>query len=330
MKIKNYDIVILLSTLLIFSVGIGFLYSAKNNNQTPKSKTIKTQVETGLVSTIPEPPKAPPAPYATKQEEAPSKIEHVFTLEEIFDYIIDWAKAASDDSIIEFLEEECPKDKIVEVIQKIVDEHISDLSRKGVLNIIFSLAKHFKDDKNIQDQLFNVLIKNDSLALKKPPILVVAVQTKHKDLIPDLLNFAKRNLEKVKTKEMDKKALLYAAKNDIPEYLESLHENIEKITADMASELLFELVKANKSGKSIPFLVKIGADINYHDDKTNLTILMHAIKNQNLDLIKKIVEAGADVKKPSKDKKIGYPLQLARELGNLEIEMYLREKGARD
>jgi len=331
MKIKNYDIVILLSILLTFSLGIGFLYSIKNSKDNTTKETrdkVETQVEP--TSTVGEAKKAPSAPSDLDKKKEKNHIykKEDFTIEEIFNYIIDWAKAASDNSIIKFLKAECPKDKIVEIVKKIVKE--TELSRDNKLNIIFSMAEHFKDDKNIKDKLFNVIIEDDILAIQEPPVLVVAVQTKHEALIPDLLDFGKRNIEKVKANQMDKKALHYAAKNDIPEYLEGLHRNIEKIPADMASKLLLELVKANKPGNSIPFLVKIGANINYYDDKNNLTILMHAIKNKNLDLVKTICEAGADVEKPSKDKAIGYPLQLAREVSDLAIEMYLQDQGARD
>jgi len=52
--------------------------------------------------------------------------------------------------------------------------------------------------------------------------------------------------------------------------------------------------------------------------------------NKNLDTVKALVNAGANVAKPSQDKAIGYPLQVARELDQVQIDLFLRSKGAKD
>ena len=324
MKITNYYIVILLGILLLFSFGVGILYSVRTKESSEKKeKTAK------ITSTVPDPVTMPEPPSEIIVQEDPKQTEEPFSVEEILAYVIDWAKAKADDAIIEFLKEECPKTKIAEIVSRIIEEKISEISREGELHILLELANHFKDDKAVQNRLFDILLNDKTLTHQEPPLLTIAVKKGQQAIIPDLIAWNQKNIEKIIT-DLGKEALLYSAKNDDTKDLKMLHNNGVKITEEMASKLLLELVKANKTSQALPFLIEQNANPDYYDNNTDLTLLMHAIKNENIEMVRDLITFGADIRKGSKDKKIGYPLQIAREVGNLDIELLLREKGAKD
>jgi len=319
MKIENYDIIILLSFLLIFSFSIGWLYSKKGNNAKKKETT----------STIIEIKEIPPAPSEEKDKKEvvlPPK-EEKLTFDEINSNIQKMIIFNAINNLIAFLKQACPQEMVVDIVKKIIQK--PELKKKDKLHILLALALHHKDKADIKLQLLEEMTKDRSLLQDEVPILILSINKKLDTLIPHLINWNQTKEEK-KQLDLEKEALLYAAKNDDLKALQSLKTQSIPITKKDASELLWTLVKSNGETTSVAFLKALGADLDYTDPKTKMTPLIQAIKNKNLKAVKQLVTHGADVEKPSENKNIGYPLQIAREIERLDIERFLREKGARD
>jgi len=332
-KIKNHDIAILLFSLLVFSLGVGWIYSKSNTKVEPKKKeqAIKTMVKDA--PEIPEPPKE----IKHKESDIPKK-EKLLTIDEMLEYVKEWATESGVPTIIEFLKTTCPKDKVVQMIQKIIKKYAQELTRENKVKLILSLAHFYKKDKAIQHKLFELLSAEKTIEQGDVPLIFIAAQLEETEVLPAMVDWYKS--QKNRKLDLEKRTFDYAAKHDYVDALKKLQEKLKIIDPAYATQLLWILVQANTGTKSIKFLRKLGADVDYQDPKTKFTLLIKAIKNKNLDTVKELVEPvtikpglkklGANVNKASENKAIGYPVQNAREIGRTDIEMFLRSKGATD
>jgi len=275
---------------------------------------------------IPMPP--PPKEIKFKKTDVPKKKIYLKE-EDLLEYIHELGTAAGLKNIIKILKEECPKDKIAAILEKFITKKDYDFTRKQKLKTILALGKYYKNNKKIQKQIFDIIAKHKDIEKGPVPLLFLTVEVGQRNIIPDLITWYKGQA-KPELKELAKQTLEYAAKNDYHIALKKLHESGAKIDKKYATKLLWVLIKSNAGAKSIEFLHSLGANLDSYDSKSKYTILIQAIKNKNTKIIKELVRLGADVKKPSQDKKIGYPLQITRELDLLDVEALLRSKGARD
>jgi len=307
----------------------------KSIKQRPKTKSKpKTQPK----ATTTKPPATTPQKSSIKKTE--KKITKVkkeistaaqndkpLTITDMKKYIKDIALAGGEKAISTFLKELCPPDTIIKMIKQLNTKAFQALERREKLYIIFSLAQHYKTNNKIKERMFKIITKTKSLAKGEIPILILAIKNKTNAPIKNIIEWDRKRTDDKKSK-LEKEALDYAAKKDDLESLKILKQNGAEISPKKASKLIWLLVKENEGSKSIPFLVKNGGDINYENE--GYTPLLRAIKNNNLETVKKLIELKADIKKSSKNKAIGSPLQKAREIGNIEIEMLLRKYGAKD
>ncbi len=98
-----------------------------------------------------------------------------------------------------------------------------------------------------------------------------------------------------------------------------------KNTKEVISKAFFESVGTKNNNKMVNYLISLGVDVNYIDDKTGKNILIKAIESNDIKLVKLIVSKGGNVNFISK---YGYtPLMAA--INNLEITKYLIENKAR-
>jgi len=338
MKIrKKYDIAILLFSLLLFSLGIGWIHSKPDNTKKPAKKLVKKKIKT----TVPEPQKAPEPPPSILPQAQNSRDNQTdkkeMTVKEILDYLDEMEQAKGIVPIVEALKELCPKENILEVMEKFIEENKLHLNREQKLHVIISLGEYYKKNIELQQKIFDIIAKHKDIESGEIPLLFLMIEIGKRNVIPDVLAWYQVR-KRPETKLLAKKTLEYAAKNDFDKALKKLHEIIKedktedsiKIDKAYATKLLWLVVKNNKGSKSIEFLKSLGADLDNYDETEKITILIQAIRNKNIDTIKELIRLGADVKKASKDKSIGYPLQVARELGQVNIEAILRAKGAKD
>ena len=302
-----------------------------------KEKKEETKKETVPKTTVPEPKKLPEPPkeITFKKSDIPKKAIDL-TTEGMLEYLDEWGKARALTSITDFLKEKCPKDKVANILKTVIEKY--NFAREQKLKLILVLEQHYKKDKKIQKQIFDLIAQDKDIEEGEIPLLFLAVEIGERETIPDIVEWYKGQ-KRPKVRDLAKQTLEYAAKHDYDEALKKLHEKGAKIDKDYATKLLWILIKSNAGFKSIEFLKKRGADLNSHDPKSKYTILIQAIKNKNIKVVKKLIDiiekdTEQAIKKfvnaPSKDKKIGYPLQNARELKLIKLEAFLREKGAKD
>lgn len=345
---KNKDISILLYALLLFSFGIGWVYS-KNTRETGNENTqVTTEVITQETKSqdaqkTPEEPKQaenkitipttpePPAEIVVDTEKAAKDEE--LTAQEILIYSKELIRSKSINNLVALIKDKCPENIVVSTVDQIITINKEELSRYEKLKIILSVGKYYETNKQIQRQLFDLIIKNKNLETGKTPLLFAAIEIKEKEVIPALLEWYK-NSGRPETKDLAMDTLEYAAKNDYGLAIKSLQENSpRKIEPEHATKLLWLNLKANKTGvhsRSIEVLKAFGADLNSQDPKTQFTPLIQAVINKNLEAVQQLVKFGASPTLGSSDKSVGFPLQFAREYKQLDIENFLRSKGARD
>jgi len=349
-QIKNKNIFILFFSLLIVSLATSWIYSittiskkalekkekiqeaenTKNESKEAVTTLVTKSIKETGENTVPKPQKtpAPPPPRDTSKDASQENLKKIKP-EEILEYIHELGKAVGLSAVVTFLKEECPKEKITEIIKTFINKNDYEFTREQKLKTILELGKHYKKDKVIQKQIFDIIAEHKNIEEGIVPLLFLTVEIGQQDIIPDLLAWYKGQ-KRPQVKKLAKQTLQYAAKNDYDIALKKLHQSGVTIDKTHATELLWDLVKADAGAKSIKFLKSLGADLDAYDPNSKYTILIQAIKNKNSGVIKELIRLGTDVTKPSTDKTIGYPLQIARELDLVDIEELLRSKGARD
>jgi ankyrin repeat protein len=90
-------------------------------------------------------------------------------------------------------------------------------------------------------------------------------------------------------------------------------------------ENMIDAVIANDTAQVLALLQEgIHPDFRHN----GMTPLAEAIKNNNADLVKALVAAGADVNRPSREDMAKFPLDIADALDTTEIILFLEEHGA--
>ncbi|KKP26218.1 MAG: hypothetical protein UR12_C0038G0005 [candidate division TM6 bacterium GW2011_GWF2_30_66] len=378
---NNKDISILLYALLLFSFGIGWIYSKsarklnEENNQNNKIETLadatdktitknptkapdptkeftkpeietpeskKTPEETNTNNTEKEKPKtssiaipvAPEPPAEITYDIEKAEKDEELTVNEILIYSKELVLSKNINNLVILLKEKCPKKIILDVINEIFKRDLinQDLTRYEKLKIILALGNYYENDKQLQAQIFDILTKYKDLENGKVPLLFAAIEIKESSVIPALVDWYKKS-DRPDLRDIAKLTLEYAAKNDFGPAIKKLHELGVKIDPEYATQLLWINLKSNKTNKKsilIETLKNCGASLDSQDKQTKLTPLIKAIKNKNIATVEKLIKFGANPILSSTDKSVGFPLQVARELKQLDIEMLLRSKGAKD
>jgi len=333
MKTKYCNIRMALVFCLGFSLDTGLIHSMNVAKEAKEQIKPTSKKEPTLKTTIPLPKKAPPAPSEKKSIEANEK-DDTLTLDGIFNYIRGLITTGADEAIINVLKNICVEEKIVAILTRIVKEKNSTLSREDKLNILFSLAQFYQNKTKTKKEILDI-IKRENLIESDPPLLIIAVDSKNEKIIPHVIEWDKKHTGEKKSK-IAKNSLRFAVKSSLSKHLKEIHKHIAPFEEDHATELLLLLVKTNQKADAIPFLVKHGAKVNAVDKETQLTPLILAIKKRNFEMVKKLVEAGADVNqrvKIVKDKKlhtVETPLWAARDAKDAKIEIYLKQNKAKD
>lgn len=260
--------------------------------------------------------------------------------EKFLDYIQPYLQSRSVDRIIDLLIS-LPAREALKRARIIIEEQDHELLREDELQLIAALADHYKKDQEVQGKFFELLLFDpvyyQNKSAQEPFGYVIAHQG-YASILPKLWEWAgkfhvtdaygKRPARKLlgdfiqnalrRVVEKDEDALLYA--------MSLAHISSSK---QQATSLLMHAAQLPRSvGRVIPWLKKQGANINAIDANGN-TPLMYAVKNNNRTFVQALLKEGVDVNlMPSLEK--GTALQLARSLGNTELESLLRVHGARD
>lgn len=291
---KKIDVIILLSTLLIFSMGIGLLH--------------------GDTTT------------ATAIDDRPERIFADLTPLLITDGASQVAKTLK----------EYPK-QMIDVIVMIINDTKTSFARNDEVRLIFKLARYYLNDKDTLAKLFNLLTRKDYLT-KGDPILYLAAKGKHRIAIPSFLAWADEMTKKSPippayaplTKQITRALAHTVAQNDL-ETLKHMTKSGIPVTKEQATALLLQVVRGDKDPAFVAFLDLKMADINAeYPDHKGYTPLIQAVDNQNIPMIKALLNIPFIKINLIKDPATGSALQHAINLRNTEIDTLLREHGARE
>jgi steroid 5-alpha reductase family enzyme len=138
--------------------------------------------------------------------------------------------------------------------------------------------------------------------------------------------------------DIEKRAWYQAVSDDECDLLYQLRENAVALSSALANELLWIVAKRSKHAELVDFFLSHGAVLTY--TKMGHTLLTKATESNNKIIVLALIEACKKrygVENECKefvnriaDPLIGSALQIALEKGYTEIELLLREQGARE
>lgn len=305
MKLKQYDIVLLLSSLVVFSCGIGVWQSGKSKS----SYRAPLSLAVDIAGT------------------AQNALEDM-TDEEIVTFVRPLGLSRSIEKIADTLKG-IPADRAQKIAQLLIkDPHIA-LRTLDKKELILALAVSFSNPSD-QDKLLDLYL-GDPLLHTGRPLLVIATADYYRAHLPLILEWIDRMSKRTPTptpiKTMIYDSYAYAVDHNDTHMFALLVKDGVPLDAADATDLLWHLVEQKKTAALIPILVSAGADINQVKNKS--TPLIQAIKNGGEDTVQALVTAGADVNK-APDKTVGTPLQQSFIIHNTPIEMILRANGAHE
>lgn len=207
-----------------------------------------------------------------------------------------------------------------ELARIIIKDNKSPLSRDEKVVFILALAHAFTLDQYAQYKLFNLL----RLLKKGTPPLVIAAQSEYVAEIPVLTGWIRsKNIIEFAPEQ----ALTYAVDtNNIDAFMNLIKYGVP-LNSTVATQLLTLVVEQNRDVRFVSFLVDHGADVNVVENKR--TLLMIAVEQNNKAMVQTLLNSGAQVGIVIVPE-IGSALQLAIEKGYGDIDVLLREYGARE
>ena len=107
-------------------------------------------------------------------------------------------------------------------------------------------------------------------------------------------------------------------------YANDTVSNIEIKNKKLVTDLLSSILKSDLEG--VKTSIKLGADVNIYLDNNNSFLIIEAVKIGNIDIIKELVESGADVDR--EDTGRISTLMYASKNGHLEVVKYLVANGS--
>lgn len=305
MKLKQYDIVLLLSSLVIFSCGIGVWQNGKSK----------------VASRI-------PISYAVDIAGAAQNALADMTDEEIVDFLRPLGLSRSVEKMADTLKG-IPAERAVRIARLLINDQKIGLRKLDKKELILALAIAFNETLD-QDMLFDIYLSEPSLHIGRP-FLVIALADYYRVHLPLILEWVnrmnKRTPAPTPTKTMIYDSYQYAIDHNDAQMFALLVKQGVPLDSSAATRLLWHLVEQKKTAALIPILVAAGADVNHVQHKK--TPLIQAVQNASEQMVQELITAGADVNK-APDKSVGTPLQQSFMIHNTPIEMILRANGAHE
>lgn len=255
---KCLDILILLGSLLILSMGLGILYAqvATVNLDEPISSESSQR-----------------KPFATDKE------------------ILDVLSAnlnARNVKEIGGLIRRAPFAQRIRLLEVIIKNENVGLNRDDKLELLLYISR-LAQQKN-KNAFFTLLIKNPNMLIGSP-VLYHAASSGYKESIPDLLTWMQNDPARKEKWAMD--AFTYAIEKNRADVMQAMFEGGVAVTGKEATELLWQAIQNNANGKFASLLAKKGARIN--GARKGVTPLIAAVNANNISMVKGLIDTGAEV-----------------------------------
>lgn len=302
LKLKQYDIFLLLGSLFLLSYGLSLWHTEK----TP-ALTLATSVDTAQQA---------------------HNILNTLKNTEIIDYLKPFTLSRSVEKIVATMEG-LSAQKAAEIARLLITNtpSLQVLDKKELLLGLMLLYKTRQE----QELFLNLFLQESKMA-EGVPLLVVASQGRLQKAIPTILQWQKQVVSSASAvpdfiKNLVANAFKHAvATNDLDLFTKLKNAGLT-LEQSFANELLFDVVKENKNNQFVAALVAMGANVNAVLDKK--TPLIIATLGNNINLVNVLLAAGADVNQIPDDA-TGSALQNALVLKYVDVELLLREHGARE
>jgi hypothetical protein len=289
---KCIDILILLGSLLILSMGLGILYA--------EVATVNAEPLTSL-------PSSPAKDFATDKEML---------------NVLSANLSARNVKEIGGLIRRAPFAQRLRLVEAIIQNENIGLNRDDKLELLLYISRAARH-KN-KGAFFTLLIQNPDMLIGSP-VLYHAAASGYKESISDLLTWLSHDPARKEKWATD--AFAYAIEKNRPNVMQAMFEGGVAVSSKEATELLWQAIQHNASGQFASLLVKKGALINRA--RQRVTPLIAAVNMNNLDMVKALIDHGAEVNL-IKDPRVGSALQKAIKKDYLAIEDLLRKRGARE
>lgn len=294
-KSNHKDIILLLCGLLIFSGGISLLYG------------VSTQI-----------------PSTTAMEEQavlPLEDKDIMRATQPFELTGSVSKIA--DTITQ-----SPFAQQMRIFNQILKNPSSPLSPEEKVELGLELLEK-RAANSEQKIILDTIISFPGVL--KVPLLYIAIEEKQEKTVPKIVRYYQNKKEELQKHIYE--SLLYALKQDNLKTFARLIEAVGGISSQMATKLLWDILKEKKDAQYVPVVAAQKADIN--NVKDGKTPLIAAIDTDNVEMVQMLLDKGAS---PNKfvDPAVGNPLQRARMMQkklngqNATIELLLRQHGAKE
>jgi flavodoxin len=220
-----------------------------------------------------------------------------------------------------------PQAQQLRLVHQILSNQKNPLQVTDKIKVILELARK-TENRNDRNNFYNALIENEQVA-KQKPLLYIAAQSGYEDLIGSIADWLSEHTD-IFTRWFYK-AIHQTIKENQPEIAKKLLSRFMTVSPDLATKLLWKIVKGKKSPDFIMPLVKKGADVN--SGQQGRTPLILAVENNDLALVEALLKNGAqDQINKFVDPAIGTALQTALRVQkkNPDMELLLRKYGAHE
>jgi len=273
MKFLQNDVVLLLSFIILFCFGLGFLRNDKQdvflsldslNSYVPEMLPEQT---CDLPEVVEEKESVDSAPMTSQSCAAGQFGSEVcvvrsgrkgnglsdLSTEQLLQYMKPLFMTKSASAIISFLKH-IPSDSVFKIVQAIVQDKATRLPNRVKYRIIFAAAQRQRTRKD-KFVFFDLIAHDKSLQKGVKPLLVKAVEAGYSHLVHDMVAWS----ETVDLGDISRQAWVYAARHDDedPEALRELFEAGVPIDSSFSTKLLCELMMHSKEGYSVAFLTDV-------------------------------------------------------------------------
>ena len=222
-----------------------------------------------------------------------------------------------------------PQDQQLRIMNQILDDQKNPLEVTDKIRLLLELARK-TGSQDYRIALYNALIVNEQVAQQKP-LLFIAAEGNYEDLLGSIADWLSQHTDVFS--DWFYKGVLEAIKENKPEIANKLLSRFLTIPPELATKLLWEVIKGKKSAEFIAPLVKKGANVN--DALQGRTPLIAAVELDQEPLVTELLKNGAEKTiNTFVDPAVGSALQVAlrnqKKTKDSRIEELLRSKGAHE
>ncbi|HSW73785.1 MAG TPA: ankyrin repeat domain-containing protein [Candidatus Limnocylindria bacterium] len=345
MKRERSGISLLLGLLLAFSMAVGLVHSVKTSGVVPEKVVEAAQITATSAEPAPSPSFTVPELPAVPQPQAPSPASAqptagglaTVSVDEAIEILKPLLSAQGIQKAVDVMRD-IPASVAVSLLQKIL--HNKLVSPDKVLQVLAGVALHYANPQE-QAVIFDLLLHEKDLLRGTAPLYHVA-QSSFVAAVAPFLAWAQKKQQLPQDQAAVLRALAYdacayAIKENDYKTLNALLKHGVSLSPDMATQLLWQAVAGSKKVKIAKLLIAHGAQVNHA--KEGKTLLIKAIENHNLGLVKALMAAQADpnlIVLPAVGTALQVLLELQRSGGKakaeklIKIEEFLRSHGARE